>query len=130
MRVQSILSSFIIVLGNPTLHLTLAILPWTIELPTQGEIDTLPASVVQAGEYECVSSADLSQALNAIINAHIVAFCVLIYMQVHVPIWSRIITFLKARKWCCYRNTHVRDLKKEDVRTLSEYVAQLKGTWK
>ena len=39
MRVQSIISAFIIVLGNGILHLTLLILSTAVEVPKQEEMD-------------------------------------------------------------------------------------------
>ena len=117
MRVQSILSSFVIILGNAALHLTLAILAGTIELPQQDEMDALLATGIEQGDYECVSTADLSGALKAMKNVHIVALCVMVYIELHVPIWSRIVAFCKANKACCYRNTPIRELKKNDVET-------------
>ena len=37
MRVSSIVSAFVVVLGNPFLHLTLAILYTLVEVPTDEE---------------------------------------------------------------------------------------------
>ena len=59
MRVQSIISSFVLVLGNLTLHFTLAFLAGTAGEPTQDEMDLLREQI-EEGEYECVSAADLS----------------------------------------------------------------------
>ena len=53
MRVQSLLSSFVIVLGNFVLHLTLAILANSVETPTQDEMDILLSSDDQ-DDYGCV----------------------------------------------------------------------------
>lgn len=41
MRVQSLISAFVIVLGNFVLHLTLAILANSVEPPQQDEMDIL-----------------------------------------------------------------------------------------
>ena len=54
MRVQSILSSFSIVLGNYVLHLILAILTYYTTDPDQVELETLLAALPK-GSQQCAS---------------------------------------------------------------------------
>ena len=64
MRVESIISAFVIVLGNAVLHLALAILAGGVVIPTQSEMDALVSSEVEVGDYSCVSVEELESALN------------------------------------------------------------------
>ena len=90
MRVQSIISSFVLVLGNFILHFALAVLAGTVTEPTQEEIDLLRKEAPE-GEFECVSAAELSFALEKARNIHWVTFGFLLYIKLHTPIWSRMV---------------------------------------
>lgn len=129
MRVQSIISSFVLVLGNFILHFTLAFLAGTVVEPTQEEMDQL-ASEVPPGTYECVSAADLSDALRKAKNLHWVAFGFLFYVKVHTPIWSRIVGYFRENKICCFQSINLRILDQSEIDTLGEYSEQMKKTLK
>ena len=58
MKVQSIVGSFVIVLGNFVLHVTLAILASQIQVPEQADIDQ-EGNLLEVGEYECPSAEEL-----------------------------------------------------------------------
>ena len=131
MRVQSIIGSFVIVLGNPVLHLTLAILAAQTQKPDQEDIDRLlDERESKDNEYNCVAASDLSSAIEFTRITHLVIFVLLLYMELHTPIWSRIVSFLRANNYCCYRKKGSKILREKDVQTLEHYNQQMKYTWK
>ena len=129
MRVQSIISSFVLVIGNMTLHLALAFLSGTVTEPTQDEMDVLQKEAPE-GEYECVSAEDLQDALIKAQNLHWFAFGILLYIKLHTPVWSRIIGYFRENKMCCFRSINLRILEEDDIKTLEAYSAQMKQTLK
>ena len=50
MRAQSILSSFVVILGNFVLHLTLAVLAFSVSWPSDDELDSVEL-LVKEGDY-------------------------------------------------------------------------------
>ena len=51
MRAQSIISSFVIVLGNAVLHFALGFLTLPIEVPDEEEMEMLLKTKTQAGDF-------------------------------------------------------------------------------
>ena len=129
MREQSIISSFIVVLGNFVLHFSLAFLSTTVEEPTQEEMDMLSKELTE-GDYTCVSVADLETAKVKAYNLHLAAFILLLYFHCHTWFWSRIASFCKANKLCCFSSTPIKVLEKPDISTLETYSLQMKTTLK
>ena len=120
MRVQSIISSFVLVLGNFILHFALAYLAGTVVMPTQEEIDALEKGS-PAGEFECVSADDLAAALQHAKNIHWVTFGFLLYVRNHGHIWTRIVGYFRENRLCCYEKANLRILEHADIMVLGKY---------
>ena len=99
MRVQSILSSFVIILGSFVLHLTLAVLAWNVKWPSSEEMDSVSA-ILAEGDYECVSQEELEASVNFCKYFHTAAAAILFYMDFNTLIWMPF-AILSKEKNCC-----------------------------
>lgn len=81
---------------------------------------------LKAGEYNCVSADDLTAARLKAFNMHISAFVILLYMQLHSPLWTRIASYCEQNKLCCSASYSLKVLKQSESRTLGAYTNQLK----
>ena len=90
MRVESLLSAFILVLGNSVLHFTLWILSMNVKVPSQEEIDELNAKhvITERGDLECPSKEGLLDAVAYAQLVHFLAFVILTYRLVHNEVWT------------------------------------------
>ena len=129
MRVQSIISSFAVVLGNYALHLALAILSKYSTAPSQEEMEDLQATLLD-DEDTCVSVDDLTQARRRAYNVHMSAFVLLVYFRIHTPLWTRIVSYCGAKIPCCEykKEERAKSLNEDDIKTLKSYNKKMKIT--
>ena len=65
-------------------------------------MDVLVAKTVSPGDFECVSTEDLEEALERAKTMHFIIFFILMYIRIHTPLWSRIIYWFRWNKKCCF----------------------------
>ena len=57
----------------------------------------------KTGDYLCVGEDELVSSVNFARKVHTVICIFLFYIELHGPIWLRIVTYCRENKICCYR---------------------------
>ena len=118
MKVQSIVGSFVIVLGNFVLHMTLAILASQIQVPEQADIDQEEGNLLEVGDYECPSAEELEWSVTYCMTCHIIATTVLLYLELHENVLGRILFWCRERKFCCYKESQTLILTQKQIQSI------------
>ena len=91
---QSIISAFPIILGNFALHFTLAVLSYTVSVPSSEEMTAI--RVIANDDRECVSSTELESSLQFLYNVHLACAIITFYSGIHLKFWKWIMESIKV----------------------------------
>ena len=125
MKLQSIVSSWNIILGYFTMHLTLYLLSRSVVAPSEDKLAALLEDIeIEDDNDQCYDAAQIEKALTFAQDVHFWAMILLFYMEIHNKLWRRIIKLLHK---CAPEtfDTSPPTLNEVDYRRAQDYIHEL-----